>query len=115
METLLRTRVDRFELTDAHRLSEIEQMAGEGRVEEWILSPDQLFLNLPAGTVISEAQKRADNGNELACRDLSEDRWQTEAIDGDSIRAYRTDGRFIGIYEYKKDRKAFKPVKLFLE
>ena len=63
MESLLRTRVGRFGLEEAYRLSEIEAYAKEGRAEELILSSDQLFLDDPALSVRPELYRFADNGN----------------------------------------------------
>lgn len=47
MESLLRTRVDRFCLEDSLTLSQIEALRDEGRVEEHVLPVDSVFLDYP--------------------------------------------------------------------
>lgn len=113
MESLLRTRVGRFGLEEAYRLSEIEAYAKEGRAEELILSSDQLFLDDPALSVRPELYRFADNGNVLLPEHFTE--MPGELADGQQVRVYGRNQGFTGIYEYRKSRGDFHPVKLFLE
>lgn len=113
MESLLRTRVGRFGLHEAYRLSEIEAYAKEGRAEELILSSDQLFLDDPALFVRPELYRFADNGNVLLPEHFAEE--PGSLADGQQVRVYGRNQGFTGIYEYRKSRGDFHPVKLFLE
>lgn len=112
MESLLRTRVERFELKDAVRLGELERLASEGMVESVLLPVDRMFSELPARTVLSAFRKLSDNGNALRESHLcaSPDAGRTERV-----RIYDDSGRFVGIYEFRKDQKLYKPIKIFLE
>ena len=64
MESLLRTRVDRFELKDSLTLSQIEKLRDEGRVEEAVVPVEGVFLRLPAlVTKPGDGDKLVHNGN----------------------------------------------------
>lgn len=111
MESLLRTRVDRFSLENAHKLWEIETLAGEGRVEEQILSVDKLFEDWQAVWTKADFDVVVHNGNPIDQRMI-----QAEIPKNtERLRVYDSKGTFIGIYEYSKDRRIYKPVKMFYE
>lgn len=64
MESLLRTRVDRFELEDSLTLSQIEKLRDEGRVEAYVVPVEGVFLGLPALiTKPGDGDKLVHNGN----------------------------------------------------
>lgn len=64
MESLLRTRVDRFELKDSLTLSQIEKLRDEGRVKEYVVPVEGVFLGLPAlVTKPGDGDKLVHNGN----------------------------------------------------
>ena len=73
MEHLLRTRVDRFELADSLKLSQIEELRDRGEVENHVIAIDEVFAGLPAYTAVpGDGDKLVHNGNpfpiELATR-----------------------------------------------
>ncbi|MCB6609534.1 tRNA pseudouridine(55) synthase TruB [[Clostridium] symbiosum] len=47
MEKLVRTKVDRFEITESLRLDEVEELTAAGRLDEKIVPVDQMFSSLP--------------------------------------------------------------------
>lgn len=114
MKSLLRTRVAGFALKDAYRLSEIEEMLGRG--QDFVISVDSVFDNLPAVSAVEEAQKYVLNGNRLPVAFIKE---AAEAgTDFDNMTAYRLydyKGSFVGIYNYIEESRDFKPVKIFYE
>jgi len=117
METLLRTRVDRFGVADALTLDQIEQMRDEQRLEEILYPVDEVFLHLTAVTVKNEFRKVIDNGNSLYPR-MYEPRVEFYGEDKKTpsqIRIYNEDGIFYGIYVFDPERRRFKPYKMFLD
>lgn len=143
MENLVRTRSGQFTLNEAHKLSEIEALAGQNRLEEILMPADSVFLHLPGAVVKEEFRVLADNGNPLLLSQLmgelqesflprSADETQKarrqekapEALTSDTvkdagngggqIRVYGMDGRFLGVYGWQQEQKRFKPVKMFL-
>lgn len=64
MESLLRTRVDRFELKDSLTLSQIEDLRDRGQVEQYVMPVDEVFLDLPKLVMRPvDGDKLVHNGN----------------------------------------------------
>ena len=142
MESLLRTRVDRFELKDSLTLSQIEKLRDEGRVEEAVVPVEGVFLKLPAlVTKPGDGDKLVHNGNPFPAElveaedcDLSVEfgagsdcaaepagRSETEcglaasvADRFDGVRVYDSEHHFIGIYRYSEEKRRYQPQKIFL-
>ena len=142
MESLLRTRVDRFELKDSLTLSQIEKFRDEGRLEEAVVPVEGVFLRLPAlVTKPGDGDKLVHNGNpfpaELAeaedcdlsvefgagsnCAAEPAGRSETEcglaasvADRFDGVRVYDSEHHFIGIYRYSEEKRRYQPQKIFL-
>ena len=142
MESLLRTRVDRFKLEDSLTLSQIEKLRDEGRVEERVVPVEGVFLGLPALiTKPGDGDKLVHNGNpfpaELAVEengDLSAESGagsgQSEELAGrsetecglaasvadrfDGVRVYDSEHHFIGVYRYSEEKRRYQPQKIFL-
>ena len=121
MESLVRTRVGRFPLSQAHTLSEIESLRDQGRLEEIILPVDSVFEDYPRGIVCQEAEKLLYNGNPLPQRfchfpdgDPAAAGKKEEKEIPDRVRIYDQTGSFIGIYSFENREEVYvKPVKIF--
>ena len=72
MKCLLRTKVDRFELVDSHKLSELEALMKAGRIEEVLLPVDDVFAACPAVRVKPESDRLIRNGNPFGKEDIAE-------------------------------------------
>ena len=116
MKSLLRTRVDRFKLEDSLKLSQLEALMREGRLEEALLSVDQVFENCPAIFMKPEADKLVYNGNPFADGQIKELPEVEEKELEERVRVYDSQGRFIGLYrrELRDKEGRFRPVKMFL-
>lgn len=111
MEKLLRTKVGIFTLENSLRLSEIAELAAEGKAEEKILSVDALFEDAAKALAKPEFDVVVHNGNPIELRMLQE----TPAVMTERLRVYDSQETFIGIYEDPKGNKRYKPVKMFYE
>lgn len=111
MEKLLRTKVGIFELKDTLKLAEIDQLAKEGLVEEKIISVDDLFDEYPKLWIKPAFDVVVHNGNRVEKRMFGE-KLETNM---ERLRVYDSENVFIGIYEFSKERKDYKPVKMFYE
>ncbi len=112
MKSLLRTRVDKFTLEHAYKLSELEELIMHPK-DEWkfIESIDSVFLKYEEVTAKAEAQKLVDNGNRIPeemILDFSDSKMQ------ENVRLYDNSKNFIGIYTYLNESKEYKPVKMFV-
>ena len=118
MESLLRTRVDRFALEDSLKLSEIEALRDSGEIEQHVVPVDGIFLNLPKlMTTEQEGDKLVHNGNPFPPA-LSEPAEQEEpessSVQVSRARVYDSHNQFIGIYVYDERKRRYQPEKIFL-
>ena len=113
MKSLLRTKVDRFKLENAYKLSELQELLQQPESEwSFVESIDGVFEKYVAVTTSKDAQKLVDNGNRIPDTfivDFSQDKSQ------EKVRLYDANNRFIGIYSYINESKEYKPIKLFME
>ena len=98
MEYLLRTQVDRFLLKDSLKLSEVEALVREGRIEDAVIPVDQMFSGLPE--IVSESgtlDRLLANGNFFAENQAGRGSAVSGAEDGSLCRVYDSRRRFIGV------------------
>lgn len=118
METLLRTKVERFLVKDSLKLGEIEAFAAEGRVQDVIVPIDEMFSAYRKVTVKARYEKLLYNGNALpqdvlqsgASKAGEED---TLPEDKEKYRVYDRQGTFIGLYQYEEKAQSLKLLKMF--
>ena len=115
MKSLLRTRVDRFQVEDSLRLSEIEELAREGRIGEALIPVDKMFPAYPKLRMKEAADRLVYNGNPFSAGDAQE-LLQEETLCGTQVRVYDSSGNFVGIYRRQEDGQglSYRPVKMFL-
>lgn len=111
MKSLVRTRVERFGLENAVTLSELQELRDAGEMEKVVLPVDMCFAECPALHVQEKWQKLLENGNSFYATQTQEN---VTCEAGQWVRIYRADNSFAGIYAYDKERKWYKPVKMFL-
>lgn len=112
METLQRTRVGNFHIEQALKLSQIEELVRENRLEEYVIAPDAVFEEYESLTVMPEFDKVLLNGNKLYFKQVRAVRKRFE--DGEWTRVYASNGTFTGVYTYCEQEHCFKPYKMFL-
>lgn len=110
MKSLLRTRVGDFTLEEAVTLEELEAYRDRGELSRILMSPDRVFMHMPAVYAKAEHAKMLDNGNALYPNMLIEPPYFK---DGTEVRMY-CDGRFYGVFQYVSKHNRLKPVKMFL-
>ena len=92
MSSLRRTASAGFHLRDAHTLTQLEEAAEEGRLEELVISPEDLFLSLPAAETSSAFYyKLLWDGQRVLQKKLG-----TQIGEGELVRWTRN-GRFVGL------------------
>lgn len=109
MEQLLRTRVERFELLGARKLSQIQVFADMGKIEDIVVSVDQMFDAFSGCKVKQEADRLVHNGNFFPISLLEKE--DIVRNKGEQLRIYDSTGEFIGIFTKKGERMT--PVKMF--
>ena len=109
MTKLVRTRSSGFQLEYAHTLSEIEEAVKTGKIEEWIIPIEKVFLKYQKGTVKKDYDKVLFNGNPLK----KEMFYEIDLDTTKKLRVYDESEQFIGIYYWKKNM--FFPDKIFYD
>ena len=110
MKSLLRTRVGNFCLDEAVTLEQLEAYRDAGQLDKVLLSPDRVFMHMPAVCAKPEHCRFLDNGNTMYPNMLINPPYFK---DGAEVRMYGND-RFYGIYQYVAKDAKLKPVKMFL-
>lgn len=121
MEKLLRTRVGTFNIDKALTLSEIEEIRDRGELEDIITEVTDLF-DYPKLIVKESSDKYLLNGNVFVPVDVymvngnAVDESMLSDINKSSkyFMVYISTGQFVGIYEWIKKEKKYKPYKMFL-
>ena len=116
MESLVRTRVSNFDIKDAYKLSEIEEMVKNGDV--FYTSIENMLNIYEKIKVTPEFDKLVLNGNKLEIDSLIDCKIidglisaNDGATDSELFRIYDSTDRLIGLY--KKDKNYLKPYKMF--
>lgn len=109
METLVRTKASVFEMENSLKLSEIEQLRNENKIDTVLFPLDAMFETMSSATVKKEFYKLLYNGNPL-----SMEFFEGEHRKDSQIRVYDRENHFIGIYSWEERNKQYQPVKLFL-
>lgn len=112
MEELLRTKVGAFTQTDALTLKEIERLRDENRLSGFLVGIEEALSQYSPCHMKAEADKLVRNGNPFQKSDVME---QEGVSFNMPVRVYDSVGRFIGVYEYRKEKQAFYPWKMFPE
>lgn len=111
MEALLRTKVSRFELKDSLRLSEIDALQQEGKLDSVLIPIDEMFSSLKEVTIDPVQERLIYNGNPFAEKYLGE---HPVFAEKEQVRVYDTKHQFVGIYRYQAEEKRFSIEKMFL-
>lgn len=111
MEKLIRTKVERFEVKESISLSQIEEYRDNGTLDQYITPVDEMLDMYSKCIVAENAEKLVYNGNIFTTRNTL---LKMNNEDGQTLRVYTHDGKFIGLYMYCSAKQIYKPVKIFL-
>lgn len=112
MEELIRTKVSRFELQDSLTLAEVQSLKEEGRLEEILIPIDEMFTDYESVMLKDEFVAFAYNGNVFFPKHLAK---RIELVDEKRVRVYDSQGHFIAIYKFEKEKYMFKIEKMFFD
>lgn len=119
MESLLRTQVERFDIKDSLKLSEVEIHVKEQTLDEILVPIDKMFENLKTVTLTAEATRAVCNGNGFRRKDIvnivPDVTENAEFSQSERVRVYGEAGNFIAIYEYCRDSDEFRIVRMFFD
>ena len=111
MKELMRTGSGGFLAEDALTLGQIEELTKEGRIHEYLVSPEELFSDcLRVRTPSLQAEKKLRNGNALDPKELS----LPPSGAGEMIRMCTMDGSFLAIYRFDREKSRYVPYRMLL-
>ncbi|MBP5276759.1 MAG: tRNA pseudouridine(55) synthase TruB [Lachnospiraceae bacterium] len=124
MDHLTRTAVSFFTIDNALKLSDIERLAKEDKIDELILETSEVFKDKKALHVLPEYAKFIDNGNPLqkeyvrledSEKNTDKNLYDNKFIKEDNLfRVYNTSGQFVAVYSYDETRDIYMPSKMFM-
>lgn len=109
MDELERVRVSIFTKENAHSLEEIQRLKDENRIDEILMSVEDIFTYRSL-TVTEEAMRLLANGNRLENYDFIQN-IAPEA--GELFKVYTNDNKFFAVYEYDSTKDDYKIKKFF--
>ncbi|MCR5587180.1 MAG: tRNA pseudouridine(55) synthase TruB [Lachnospiraceae bacterium] len=112
MEKLLRTRSGEFYLDNAHKISEVEEIVKEGRIDEILLPVDIVFSKYESVYLDGSLDKILYNGGWFDYKDFGLDKDEIYGDKNSHVRVYDSKGEFKAIYKLVGNN--FKPEKMFL-
>lgn len=115
MEELLRTQVERFQLEDSIRLSEVAELWNAGELMSKVIAIDEMFSAYKKIILTPEGERAVCNGNNFYVKEVEDGASGVVFEDKEHVRVYGTHGNFIAIYEYQKAHHGFKIVKMFFD
>lgn len=120
MDSLLRTRVERFSIQDSIRLDEAEALMGDGRLEEKLVPVEEMFEKMPKRYLKPQAARLVRNGNPFRPEDVLRTEGEREEAapngeDGRLVRVYDEKQRFIAIYAWHPKEDNYKIVRMFFD
>ncbi|MFC5702086.1 tRNA pseudouridine(55) synthase TruB [Cohnella faecalis] len=108
MAELVRTESASLRESDCVTLEQIADLMELGTLENRLLRADRLLVHLPHTTAASPESEYALQGKALQAIRLR------PVPDSEGIwRVYRSDGTFIGLFDYNRETGALRPVKVF--
>ena len=96
MTSLVRTASGQFSIDKAYKLSDLQALKDDGRLDSVVLAVDVLFSRYAAVRLSGEMLRLAKNGNMLRAKDIKG--CVTEDGDMEKIRAYDDEGEFFALY-----------------
>ena len=112
MESLVRLQAAGYRLEEAFRLKELQCLKDTGELYTAVQPVENVFSEYPALQVKDEADRLLKNGNALSVRQFIS---VPENAYHSPVRVYDISGKFCAVYEYRKEKTVFCPMKMFLE
>jgi len=111
MTELTRLKVSIFELGKSLLLGEVEALRDSGELDGYIIPADEMFPEYPCIHTNVQGDKAVHNGNPFVAA--------VHCIESDipkdtPLRVYDTLENFVGIFEYRSEKKMYFPRKMFL-
>jgi tRNA pseudouridine55 synthase len=113
MTSLERVKSGAFKIDEAYKLSQVEEMVKNGKIDDIIIPTDKAFKNLKSIIIDEEQNKLLYNGNPIPADKIKmSGELKDKPSENEKYRVYDYKNDFIGVYKVKEN--FLKPEKLFL-
>lgn len=112
MESLKRTRVGEFKISDSVTLDTVQDWADSGTLDKHIIPVEEIFKDCGMITLKDSADKLLLNGNPFRQHDISD--IQMPILKDGLFRVYDSCGNFTAVYYYDPVTKIYRVSKMFL-
>lgn len=112
MEELTRTKVSCFDIKDSLTLEKISTLKKMGELDQVLIPVEEMFTEYEAVSLQEEYMSLVYNGNVFLPKHLKQ---YVDLSDDKMVRVYDTDGNFIAIYKFLKEKHLFKIEKMFFD
>lgn len=112
MAGLKRIRTGDFSIHSAITLGQLEEIRDKGEIENYLVSVEDVLDVYPKAQVYKKFDKLLYNGNPLLSSQFKMVGEEEKKLK--KLRMYDAEGNFIGLYAYIREKKQWKPEKMFL-
>lgn len=109
MEDLTRTRSGNFSMEDSLTLEEVETLKNNGKLEQHIVSIEEILKVYPKAVVDAGCLKLIENGNTLTRECFT----RLPNSETDTVRVFDESGKFYALYEFDQVAKHYRCLKMF--
>lgn len=109
LAALVRTRSGPFTLSQCLTLEALEAALADGRWRDYLYAPDEALLERRAAILGPDHEASLRNGQLLQLEQIGD-----PPTEGELLRGYSTDGRFLGILAWDAERAGWQPHKVLL-
>ncbi|MFD0959528.1 tRNA pseudouridine(55) synthase TruB [Paenibacillus chungangensis] len=110
MVKLVRTMSGGLQQSDSLTIEQIEAFSNGGELNKYIIAPDQAVSHLPELTLPPQLAERATRGMKITAREIV---IPEHLQDGDIIRVYDQERRFVGLFQNDQVNERISPAKIF--
>ncbi len=109
---LVRTRSGPFTLSQCLTLEALEAALDDGAWRDYLYAPDEALLDRRAAILAAGHEAQVRNGQPLRFALVADDAACPAPADGELLRAYSVDGRFLGILAWDAGAATWQPRKV---
>ncbi len=106
---LTRTRSGPFTLSQCLTLEALEAALADGAWRDYLYAPDEALLDRRAAILAAGHEAQVRNGQPLRFAPVADDAARPAPADGELLRAYSVDGRFLGILAWDAGAATWQP------
>ncbi len=114
MESLRRVRAGGYRIEESYTLTQVEKAVEKNLLHDIALSVGKILSDYPERVCLPSADRLLVNGNSLERSHLFHEKGNQEECPEELVRMFTSEGKFLGLYQWKKENNRYCPYKMFL-